>query len=187
MFVQILYYAIVISGALSLALFLTCLICRIDRPNRRKETPMRHTKLVARRHDAKASGSARGIHHEKTQPLLRCIAAAVISLTLILSLSACGQDSADTGGSTPSGSDLVQTETALNGESLLEAVFTQNFVGSEGRITYYRDKTTDVLYMKYYYYTGNAGMGGLTIMLDPDTGKPLTYTRYMEQFSALHN
>lgn len=58
MFVQILYYAIVISGALSLALFLTCLISRIDHPNRRKEIPMRHTKLVARRHNAKASGSA---------------------------------------------------------------------------------------------------------------------------------
>lgn len=155
-------------------------------------TPIAHTHKTQPHeacitHTFKILNNTGGIRHKKTQPLLRCIAAAVISLTLILSLAACGQDSADTGGSTPSGSDLVQTETTLNGESLLEAVFTQNFVGSEGRITYYRDKTTDVLYMKYYYYTGNAGMGGLTVMLDPDTGKPLTYTRYMEQFSALHN
>ena len=35
--------------------------------------------------------------------------------------------------------------------------------------------------------TGYAGAGGLSVMLDPDTGKPLTYTRYMEMYSTLNS
>lgn len=56
---------------------------------------------------------------------------------------------------------------------------------------YYRDKVTDILYMRFYYISGYAGSGaeagGLTVMLEPDSGKPLTYTRYMEMYSALNS
>lgn len=56
---------------------------------------------------------------------------------------------------------------------------------------YYRDKVTDILYMRVYYISGyagsGAGSGGLTVMLDPDSGKPLTYTRYMKMYSALNS
>ena len=56
---------------------------------------------------------------------------------------------------------------------------------------YYRDKVTDILYMRVYYISGyagsGAGAGGLTVMLDPDSGKPLTYTRYMEMYLALNS
>lgn len=41
------------------------------------------------------------IYHKKLHPLLTCTAAAALSLTLILSLAACGQYPADTGGSPP--------------------------------------------------------------------------------------
>lgn len=56
---------------------------------------------------------------------------------------------------------------------------------------YYRDKATDILYMRVYYISGyagsEAGAGGLTVMLELDSGKPLTYTRHMEMYSALNS
>lgn len=120
---------------------------------------------------------------KKFHTLPRCIVTATIALALLLSLSACG-DQGPTALSDPS-----QTETALDDESLLEPVFSQSDPDNRGRITYYRDKVSDVLYIKVFClsHTGYAGAGGLTVMLDPDTGKPLTYTRYMEMYSTLNS
>lgn len=53
---------------------------------------------------------------------------------------------------------------------------------SDGNIDFFRDITTDVLYVRYADTRMYAGLGGLTIMLDPETGLPLTYTRYMELY-----
>lgn len=120
---------------------------------------------------------------KKLLSLLRTIPAAAISLALILTLSACAaQDSTGTG------NGPAQTETTLDDVPLLEEVFSQSD-HNRGRITYYRDKVTDVLYIKAFCTsaTGYAGAGGLSVMLDPDTGKPLTYTRYMEMYSALNS
>lgn len=121
--------------------------------------------------------------------LLRCLTAAAISLTFLLTLAACGVRSAsNTGDNAASSTDPAQIETDLDGESFLEVVFSQPTSDGRGRITYYRDRVTDVLYMNVFCKsaTGYAGAGGLTAMLDPDTGKPLTYARYMEMFSALN-
>lgn len=94
-------------------------------------------------------------------------------------------------GTAPSGSNPLQTKTALNDESLLETVFSQSDPDNRGCIMYYRDKVTDILYMRVYYISGyagsGAGSGGLTVMLDPDSGKPLTCTRYMKMYSALNS
>lgn len=127
---------------------------------------------------------------KKLPTLLRTIPAAAISLALILTLSACAaQDSTGTGNGPTVSSGHAQTETTLDDGSLLEAVFSQSDPDNRGRITYYRDKVTDVLYIKAFCTsaTGYAGAGGLSVMLDPDTGKPLTYTRYMEMYSTLNS
>lgn len=58
---------------------------------------------------------------------------------------------------------------------------------SDNRFEYYVDVVTDVLYVWnsdtgtsiYGYGIG----GGLTVMLDPESGLPLTYTRYMELYN----
>ncbi len=42
--------------------------------------------------------------------------------------------------------------------------------------TYYREITTDVMYICYEEYR----KGSLTVMLDSETGLPLTYSRYLE-------
>lgn len=127
---------------------------------------------------------------KKLPTLLRTIPAAAISLALILTLSACAaQDSTGTGNGPAVSSGPTQAETTLDDGSLLEAVFSQSDPDNRGRITYYRDKVTDVLYIKAFCTsaTGYAGAGGLSVMLDPDTGKPLTYTRYMEMYSTLNS
>lgn len=127
---------------------------------------------------------------KKPYALPHCITVAALSLALLLSLSACGaQPTTATGNDSAASSDPAQTKTALAGEALLEKVFTQNVPDDRGRVSYYRDKVTDVLYMDVFCRsaTGYAGAGGLTVMLDPDTGKPLTYTRYMEMYSTLNS
>lgn len=55
MFIEILYYTIILSGALFLATSIIRLIDRIDRP---QEKPVRHTRPAARRRDAKAAKRA---------------------------------------------------------------------------------------------------------------------------------
>lgn len=66
--------------------------------------------------------------------------------------------------------------------------FEMELVGrsSDNAFEYYRDTTTDVLYTwnSETKYSSGAGVGGgLTEMHDPETGLPLTYTRYMELHS----
>ena len=53
----------------------------------------------------------------------------------------------------------------------------------EGKYEFYRESITDVIYVQYRGKVMNAGMGGLTVMLDPGTGLPLTYARYMEFYA----
>lgn len=59
----------------------------------------------------------------------------------------------------------------------LEAVGRAEELGVE--LVYFRDTTTDVLYL----YSSSYRKGGLTVMLEPETGLPLTYTRYMELYN----
>lgn len=55
--------------------------------------------------------------------------------------------------------------------------------GSGGQFFYYRDTLTDVIYVLYREKAGYAGMGGLTVMLDPETGLPLTVARWAEFYN----
>lgn len=55
MFIEILYYTIILSGALFLATSIIRLIDRIDRP---QEKPVRHARPAAHRRGAKAAKRA---------------------------------------------------------------------------------------------------------------------------------
>ena len=48
---------------------------------------------------------------------------------------------------------------------------------------YYRDALTDVVYVQYREKASYAGMGCLTVMLDPETGLPLTVARWEEFYN----
>ena len=79
--------------------------------------------------------------------------------------------SMDTSLSSPS--SVLPFEMELVGES------------SEGYFKYYRDTTTDVLYIKQAQKIGYAGIGGLTVMLDPETGLPMLYDKYIELYEKM--
>lgn len=62
------------------------------------------------------------------------------------------------------------------------ALFDMECVGENRKsgISYYKDAVTDVMYLRFCEMGGYGGSGGLTVMLDPESGLPLTYARYME-------
>ena len=51
-------------------------------------------------------------------------------------------------------------------------------VGNDRKFDFYRDPVTDVMYLCLSDYNES----GLTAMLDPETGLPLTYARYMDLY-----
>ena len=117
------------------------------------------------------------------------VLAATIALTLLLALTGCGsQTEADHANDlfATASNGTYQDETSLQNECLMELV-SQQSTTSSSRIAYYRDVVTDVLYMSSYHVGSSVSVGGLTVMLDPDSGKPLTYARYVELYSALHS
>ena len=71
--------------------------------------------------------------------------------------------------------------------------FEMEYIGRSTKhgFDYYRDTVTDVVYLLHQFnskssYAG-AGGSGLTVMLDPETGLPMTYTRYMALYNAQNN
>lgn len=48
-----------------------------------------------------------------------------------------------------------------------------------GKILLFRDAVTDVLYIR------EVNGGGLTVMLDPETGLPMTYTNYAARIEQM--
>lgn len=62
-------------------------------------------------------------------------------------------------------------------ESGSSGLYGMTLVGTfGGRFQYYRDSVTDVMYL----WCAGGNKGGLTTMLDPETGLPLTYSRYLD-------
>lgn len=85
--------------------------------------------------------------------------------------------------------NIPEVTSAMNevGEQVIDGVLSDFFNGSSSDIKFkmeyiaknggfylYRCEVTDVLYIRF------DTDGGLTVMVDPDTGLPLTYTRYLE-------
>ena len=56
---------------------------------------------------------------------------------------------------------------------------------SDRTFNVYREVTTDCLFVRYREAGYEAGFGGLTQMLDPQTGKPLTYANWKEKYDKI--
>lgn len=108
-----------------------------------------------------------------------------VSVLVLFSLVGCA-DPTHTLSSNSSNTNLsTQTSTAESNKSVVQP-FEMEHIGesSSGYFDYYRDIATDVIYIRYADKIGYAGLGGLTVMLDPETGLPLTYSRYKELYIA---
>lgn len=110
----------------------------------------------------------------------------VIALTLVLAIAAtifvgCSQDpdpSSSVYSTIPSDSSAQNSSSGLTEDEVLKQPFEMQQVGhsTSANFLYYRDTTTDVLYV----WAASKSGAGLTALLDPATGLPLTYTRYLE-------
>ena len=54
---------------------------------------------------------------------------------------------------------------------------------SNCHISVIREVSTDCLYLQYQQTNYSGFAGGLTPMLDPSTGKPLTYANWKEKYA----
>ena len=85
-------------------------------------------------------------------------------------------------------SSTAQSETPIEPSAASEQTvpFGMELVGGslEERFSYYRDTVTDTIFVFCRSSTANSQGCGFTVMLDPESGKPLTYTRYMELANA---
>ena len=105
--------------------------------------------------------------------LIAIIGFLYIAVTMALTLTACGAvENKETPTST------IKDDTALSETQSTAFVGGMEFIAESSvgwRCRYYREVVTDVIYLVTY---GDVAV--LTVMLDPDTGLPLTYTRYLE-------
>lgn len=99
----------------------------------------------------------------------------VFVLSSLLTLSSCHTDSSNDSSSLADQFINHYVQEAEKKEEQNNAVDFE-IIGSAGSYVIARDCISDVLYL--WAKAGYAG--GLTVMLDPDTGFPLTYTRYLE-------
>lgn len=99
----------------------------------------------------------------------------VFVLSSLLTFSSCHADPNDDSSSLANQfiDHYVQEAQEKEKNSLL---FDMEEVGTDGGFHVFRDTTTDVMYL--WAKAGYAG--GLTVMLDPETGLPLTYSRFLE-------
>lgn len=86
------------------------------------------------------------------------------------------------------GDNLSQPEastipTEVQTEGNPKNLFYMERVGYDSGFEFYRDPVTDVLYLCRSGYNET----GLTTMQDPETGLPLTYSRYMEIYNQIKN
>lgn len=95
----------------------------------------------------------------------------VITIVLIGCLSGCLQ--APTGEPVTLG-PLLDEGSYVEGMEPVEPFHGNGF--RDENFVYLRDAVTDVMYVSFKFMNA----GGMTVMLEPETGLPLTYTRYLE-------
>ena len=96
-----------------------------------------------------------------------------IVLIMLLTMCGCANSSTNSLKSTSESSIEFPGEMEYLGQS---DGYTETFTKNTDTFYYYRDTVTDIMYVTFEEYY----KGGLSEMHDPETGLPLTYTRYLE-------
>ena len=78
----------------------------------------------------------------------------------------------------------VVTSVSAAETSQLSFNFEEVYYDYNNKLTIFRETTTDSLFVKYSNLSYKAGAGGLTQMMDPETGLPLTYTVWQEKYAS---
>lgn len=113
----------------------------------------------------------------KTKKSLICIITGVV-LILAFFLCSCATATANSTQNTAQDTDLP----SRNNPFKLELVGKSS--DEYTTFYFYRDVVTDVIYIAQREKAYNAGMGGLTVMVDPETGLPMTAARYVDLYNS---
>ncbi len=103
----------------------------------------------------------------------------IITLAFIITIIASfavGCHASETNTADISGATTITAEAAESKFELVQVSIQS--LDSRSDVSYYREASTDVVYMLYDGYNS----GGLTVMLDPETGKPLTYENWKANY-----
>lgn len=103
--------------------------------------------------------------------ICKIISLVVVTTALIGCLSGCLQ--APTGEPVTLG-PLLDEDSYVEGMERVDPFHGSGF--RDEKFVYWRDVVTDVMYVAFKFMNA----GGMTVMLDPETGLPLTYARYLE-------
>lgn len=119
----------------------------------------------------------------KTASLWAANVAAAICLLLLMGMMT-GCASINSAGSSQQSDDpaaLEQQATLARQQEAIDLnLFNMELIARDSSMHLYRDKLTDALFITYTYKAGYGGMGGLTQVLRPDNGLPMTYEYYLD-------
>lgn len=107
--------------------------------------------------------------------IIKSFAVAVLALVLSMTFCGCSCSSRQDINSVTDNQPVTFNDSPLFAFELVSTIY---ITPQQGRAVYFyvfRDTTTDVLYLHNRIGDG----GGITAMLDPENGLPLTYERYV--------
>ena len=102
--------------------------------------------------------------------IFKVIIVTLIAITLIFTICGC-----DKNAQTPN-NDSSATENTQK----VYMWFT--YIGGSGNFDFYKEDSTDVIYIYAYEGHGYGAGAAMSVMLDPETGFPLTYTKWVEKY-----
>lgn len=92
----------------------------------------------------------------------------------------CGKNATESTSNTPS---IAITASAAQQSSLEFQLVSEQVRSSYSQIYFWREKSTDTMYIETVRSYKDGYGSGLTQMLDPETGKPLTYTQWFNNYN----
>lgn len=103
------------------------------------------------------------------------IALALIVIVIVCSTLGC--NASNTKDTTTTTTTTIVAEASENNFGF-EEIYTE----PRYSIYVYREISTDVMYCTYSEIVAYGGLGGLTVMMDPQTGGPLTYENWVANY-----
>lgn len=106
---------------------------------------------------------------------------AIAFIIVIIASFTAGCHESKTNAADISSATAITAEAAESNFGFVE-ITVDNLNTTHEKVFFYREVSTDVMYIAYCKQASYAGMGGLTVMLDPQTGGPLTYENWVNNY-----
>lgn len=108
------------------------------------------------------------------------IIAVILAIICVTSIAyGCGKNATEDTSNTPS---IAITASAAQQSNLEFELVSEQVITSFQKICFWRELSTDTMYVETIRSSRNGYGSGLTQMLDPETGKPLTYAQWSNTY-----